>query len=905
MSGVNKGGVNEIRGAFLDFFKKNGHEVVSSSPLVPRNDPTLMFTNAGMVQFKDVFTGKEQRPYKTAATSQKCVRAGGKHNDLDNVGYTARHHTFFEMLGNFSFGDYFKDRAIELAWNLVTKDYGLDPKRLTVTVYHEDDEAHKLWKKVAGLPESRIIRIATDDNFWRMGDTGPCGPCTEIFFDHGDKIPGGPPGSAEQDGDRFIEIWNLVFMQFEQRAPNGRVPLPKPSIDTGMGLERISAVLQGTHDNYETDLFKALIGASEQETGVKAAGEHKASHRVIADHLRAASFLIADGVLPLNEGRGYVLRRIMRRAMRHAHLLGAKDPLMFRLVPALVRQMGESYPELQRAQGLITETLKLEETRFRKTLERGLGLLSEATAKHTKGQTLAGDTAFKLYDTYGFPLDLTQDALRARGIKVDTDGFNAAMEKQKEDARKAWKGSGDAATETVWFEIKERVGASEFLGYDTEMAEGVVQALTTGGTEVKDLKTGVEGALVLNQTPFYGESGGQVGDAGLIKGPKGALFRVTDTQKKLGDLLVHVGTVEKGSFKAGDAVVLEVDHGTRTAIRSNHSATHLLHEALRQVLGTHVAQKGSMVSADRLRFDFSHTKPMGPDEIRAVERLANEIVTQNSAIETRLMAVDDAIESGAMALFGEKYGDEVRVVSMGERVSDPEGLTPRRANKAWSVELCGGTHARRTGDIGLVKVLADSASSAGVRRLEALTGDGARAYLAQQDERVREVAALLKTRPDDIVERVSALVDERRTLEKQLADAKRQIALGGGGSAGGAGVAAASPIKTVGKVKLFSRLVQGLNPKDLRGLLDEGKAQVGSGIVAVVGVTEDGKAGLAVGVTDDLVKSYSAVDLVRVGAEALGGKGGGGRPDMAQAGGPDGAKAGDALVAIEAKLATM
>jgi alanyl-tRNA synthetase len=897
-SSTKKSGVNEIRSGFLDFFKKNGHEVVASSPLVPRNDPTLMFTNAGMVQFKNVFTGQEHRPYQRAATSQKCVRAGGKHNDLDNVGYTARHHTFFEMLGNFSFGDYFKDRAIELAWNLVTKEYGLDAKKLSVTVYHDDDEAFGIWKKVAGLPDSRIIRIKTDDNFWRMGDTGPCGPCTEIFYDHGDKIPGGPPGSADQDGDRFIEIWNLVFMQYEQRGPGDRVSLPKPSIDTGMGLERISAVMQGTHDNYETDLFKALIAASEEATGIKASGEHKASHRVIADHLRASSFLIADGVLPLNEGRGYVLRRIMRRAMRHAHLLGAKEPLMHRLVPALVRQMGETYGELTRAQGLITETLQLEETRFRKTLERGLGLLSEATTGLNKGATLAGDVAFKLYDTFGFPLDLTEDALKARGITVDTDGFNAAMEKQKEDARAAWKGSGDTATETIWFEVKEKVGASEFLGYDTETAEGEIRAIVSVGKEAKDLKTGAHGAIVLNQTPFYGESGGQVGDEGLIKGPKGALFRVTDTQKKLGDLFVHVGKVEKGSFKVGDHVELEVDHANRGAIRSNHSATHLLHEALRQILGTHVAQKGSMVSPDRLRFDFSHTKPMSPEEVREVERLANEVVLGNSPVETRLMAIDDAIETGAMALFGEKYGDEVRVVAMGNTVKGPKG------NKAWSVELCGGTHVKRTGDIGLVKVVGESASAAGVRRLEALTGDGARAYLSQQDERVREIAALMKTKPDDIVERVKTLMDERRTLEKQLSDAKRQIALGGGGGAGDAAGAAASAVKTVGKVKFYARTVQGLNPKDLRGLVDDGKSQVGSGVVVIVGVTEDGKAGLAVGVTEDLIASYSAVDLVRVGAEALGGKGGGGRPDMAQAGGPDGSKSADALAAIEAKLAS-
>jgi alanyl-tRNA synthetase len=894
MSGAKKSGVNEIRSAFLSYFERNGHAVVASSPLVPRNDPTLMFTNAGMVQFKNVFTGQEQRPYQRAATSQKCVRAGGKHNDLDNVGYTARHHTFFEMLGNFSFGDYFKDRAIELAWKLVTKEYGLDAKRLSVTVYHDDDEAFRLWKKVAGLPDSRIIRISTSDNFWQMGDTGPCGPCSEIFFDHGDKIPGGPPGSADADGDRFIEIWNLVFMQFEQRAPGDRIALPKPSIDTGMGLERISAVLQGTHDNYETDLFRALIAASEEATGVKATGEHKASHRVIADHLRASSFLIADGVLPLNEGRGYVLRRIMRRAMRHAHLLGAKEPLMHRLVPALVRQMGESYPELVRAQGLITETLRLEETRFRKTLERGLGLLSEATSSLGKGTTLAGDVAFKLYDTYGFPLDLTQDALKSRGISVDTDGFNAAMDRQKEEARANWKGSGEAATETVWFEVKDKVGATEFLGYDTETAEGEIRSIVSIGVEVKELKNGAHGAIVLNQTPFYAESGGQVGDEGLIKGPKGALFRVTDTQKKLGDLFVHIGKVETGSFRVGDHVELEVDYAKRGATRANHSATHLLHEALRQVLGTHVAQKGSKVSPDALRFDFSHTKQMSAEEIAKVEAIANEIVKQNTPVETRLMAVDDAIESGAMALFGEKYGDEVRVVSMGEKVTGPKG------NKAWSVELCGGTHVRRTGDIGLVKVVVESGSSAGVRRIEALTGDGARAYLATQDERVREMAALLKAKPDEIVERVKALMEERRTLEKQLSDAKRQIALGVGGSGDGT---AASPVKTLGKVKLYSRSVQGLNPKDLRGLVDDGKSQIGSGIVAIVGVTEDGKAGLAVGVTEDLVASYSAVDLVRVGAEALGGKGGGGRPDMAQAGGPDGSKAADALAAIEARLA--
>ena len=892
-------GVNEIRRAFLEYFKAEGHEVVPSSPLVPRNDPSLMFTNAGMVQFKNVFTGQETRPYSRAASSQKCVRAGGKHNDLDNVGYTARHHTFFEMLGNFSFGDYFKENAIEFAWRLITKEFGLDAKRLSVTVYHEDDEAYDIWKKLTGFGDDRIIRIATKDNFWQMGDTGPCGPCTEIFYDHGPKIPGGPPGSPDADGDRFIEIWNLVFMQFEQLPSGERINLPKASVDTGMGLERIAAVLQGTHDNYEIDLFKNLIAAIRDESRKLGASDNpegvdvKPARRVIADHLRATSFLIADGVLPSNEGRGYVLRRIMRRAMRYAHQLGCSDPLMYRLVPSLVREMGAAYPELGRAEALITETLKLEETKFKKTLGNGLKLLGEASSGLKQGATFPGDVAFKLYDTFGFPLDLTEDALRARGIAVDTKAFDAAMAKQKDEARRAWKGSGEAATEEIWFEIKEEVGASEFLGYDTEKAEGEIRALVVGGKPAKTLKAGDEAALILNQTPFYGESGGQVGDQGLIKGAKGALFRVTDTQKKLGDLFVHFGKVETGSFKVGEAVELEVDHARRTATRANHSATHLLHEALRQVLGLHVAQKGSLVSPDRLRFDFVHQKPMSADEIAAVERLANEIVLENSPVETRLMALEDAKASGAMALFGEKYGDEVRVVSMGE---GREG-----SNKAWSVELCGGTHARRTGDIGLVKVLAESASSAGVRRIEALTGDGARAYLAEADTRLKEAAAVLKTRPEDLVERLKTLVEERKTLERQLADAKKQIALGGGGGANGA-VAQADAVRTIGDVKLLARSVQGLNPKDLRGLVDDGKKQVGSGVVAIVGVTEDGKAGLAVGVTEDLIKTWSAVELVKVGAEALGGKGGGGRPDMAQAGGPDGAKAPDALAAIEARL---
>ncbi|MEQ1718565.1 MAG: alanine--tRNA ligase [Hyphomicrobium sp.] len=897
--------VSEIRSSFLDFFKTNGHEVVASSPLVPRNDPTLMFTNAGMVQFKNVFTGQESRAIPRAASSQKCVRAGGKHNDLDNVGYTARHHTFFEMLGNFSFGDYFKDRAIELAWTLITKDLGLDKKRLMVTVYHDDDQAFDLWKKIAGLPDSRIIRIPTSDNFWAMGDTGPCGPCSEIFFDHGDKIPGGPPGSPDADGDRFIEIWNLVFMQFEQRGPGDRVSLPRPSIDTGMGLERIAAVLQGKHNNYEIDLFDNLIQSIREECRKLGAKQDPKivdvvpARRVIVDHLRATSFLIADGVLPSNEGRGYVLRRIMRRAMRYAHQLGCAEPLMHRLVPALVKEMGDAFPELVRGQALIAETLKLEESRFKKTLENGLKLLSDESGGLTKGAVFPGDVAFKLYDTYGFPLDLTEDALRPRGIAVDTKAFDVAMKKQKEAAKAAWKGSGEAATESVWFEIKERAGATEFLGYETTQADGQVLAIVKAGKEAQSANAGETCAIVLNQTPFYGESGGQVGDTGLMttdggKPGPGLIFAVDETQKRFGDLFVHHGKVVQGTLRIGEHVHLGVDRPRRDRIRANHSATHLLHEALREVLGDHVAQKGSLVSADRLRFDFSHTKPMTADEVKEVETLANAVLLENTAVETRLMALDEARALGAMALFGEKYGDEVRVVSMG-------AIEPG-ANKAWSVELCGGTHVRRTGDIGQIKVIGEAASAAGVRRIEALTAEGARAYLAEQDQRVKDAANVLRTRPEDLVERVKALMDERKTLEKQLADAKRQVALGGG-AAGAAGGDAGTAIKTIGSVKFLARSVQGLNPKDLRGLIDDGKKQVGSGIVAVVGITEDGKAGLAVGVTDDLVKTWSAVELVKAGADALGGKGGGGRPDMAQAGGPDGAKAADALAAIEARLA--
>ena len=886
--------LSDIRGTFIDFFRKNGHEHVPSSPLVPRNDPTLMFTNAGMVQFKNIFTGMETLPFKRAVTAQKCVRAGGKHNDLDNVGYTARHHTFFEMLGNFSFGDYFKDRAIDLAWTLVTKEFGLDKKRLLVTVFSEDDEAFALWRKISGLPEDRILRIPTSDNFWSMGETGPCGPCSEIFFDHGPEVPGGPPGSADADGDRFIEIWNLVFMQYEQVSKTERLNLPKPSIDTGMGLERLAAVLQGVHNNYETDLFLALIKASAELTGVPAEGAALPSHRVIADHLRASGFLIADGVLPSNEGRGYVLRRIMRRAMRHAHMLGAGEPLLHRLLPVLVREMGQAYPELIRGQALIGETLKLEEIRFRKTLARGLSLLDEAAAPLKEGDTLAGDIAFKLYDTYGFPLDLTQDALKSRGVGVDVEQFTAAMAKQKAEARKAWAGSGEAATDKLWFDLLDEKGATEFLGYETETAEGAVLALIKGGKPVKQLKKGEEGIVIVNQTPFYGESGGQTGDRGVIIGPKGVHFDVAGTQKKLGKIFAHIGMVKKGPLKVGDTVELHVDRERRVATRANHSATHLLHEALRETLGTHVTQKGSLVDPDRLRFDFSHPKPLSKEELAAVENLANAVILQDAPVVTRLMAVDDAIAAGAMALFGEKYGEEVRVVSMCEASHDYKGA------RAFSVELCGGTHVRATGEIGLVKIVQESAVAAGVRRIEALTGNAARAYLSAQEAALQQVAAVLRVQPAEVPARVSHLLEERKKLERELAEAKKKIALGGGGDGLAAGE---EPVRKVGPVTMFARTVHGIQPKDLRGLVDDGKRQIKSGVVAIVGVTDEGKAGLVVGVTDDLTAKYSAVDLVKAGAVALGGQGGGGRPDMAQAGGPNGASAEAALKAIADRLA--
>jgi alanyl-tRNA synthetase len=875
---------NEIRNTFLEYFKRHGHEVVPSSPLVPHNDPTLLFTNAGMVQFKNVFTGIEHRPYRRATTSQKCVRAGGKHNDLDNVGYTARHHTFFEMLGNFSFGDYFKDVAIELAWNLITKEYGLPADRLLTTVYAEDDEAFELWRRIAGLPERRILRIATSDNFWAMGDTGPCGPCSEIFYDHGPEVPGGPPGSPDEEGDRFIEIWNLVFMQFEQIAPGRREPLPRPSIDTGMGLERIAAVLQGLHDNYDIDLFRRIIEASEELTGTRAIGPHRPSHKVIADHLRACSFLIADGVMPSNEGRGYVLRRIMRRAMRHAHMLGARGPLMWRLVPVLVAEMGQVFPELVRAEPLITEVLKLEETRFQGTLERGLRLLEEATAGLPAGGELPGETAFRLYDTYGFPLDLTQDALRARGMTVDVAGFDAAMERQRAEARASWRGSGEQAEERIWFELREVIGATEFLGYDHESAEAQVRAIVVGGAPVQRAEPGADVMVVTNQTPFYGEAGGQIGDTGTIRrGP--AEIRVTDTQKKLGDLHVHIGRLDGGALEVGDVVEMAIDGERRARLHRAHSATHLLHAALRRQLGSHVTQKGSLVAPDRLRFDFSHPKAVTPDELAAIEAEVNAFLRQNAEVAIRLMDREAAIEAGAMALFGEKYGDEVRVVSMGR---EPDG-------RITSIELCGGTHCLRTGDIALFKITGESAVAAGIRRIEALTGEAAYRHVREEERLLGEVAEALKVTPQDLPERVVSLVNERRRLDQEISKLRQQLATGG--------AAQQAEAKDIAGIRYLAREVEGVPARDLRGMADAMLRALGSGVAAVVSVV-DGKATLVVSVSDDLKDAVKAVDLVRVGVAKLGGKGGGGRADFAQGGGPDGSSAEAALAAIERVLAS-
>jgi alanyl-tRNA synthetase len=881
---------NDIRRSFLDHFAREGHELVPSAPLVPHNDPTLMFTNAGMVPFKNVFTGLEKRGYTTATSSQKCVRAGGKHNDLDNVGYTARHHTFFEMLGNFSFGDYFKERAISLAWNLITGTWGISPDRLTVTVYHTDDEAFGLWKKI-GMPESRIIRIPTSDNFWSMGDTGPCGPCSEIFYDHGDHIFGGPPGSPNEDGDRFVEIWNLVFMQYEQVDKETRIDLPKPSIDTGMGLERIAAVMQGVHDNYDTDTFKALIAASGELTKSATDGDFKASHRVIADHLRASGFLVADGVLPANEGRGYVLRRIMRRAMRHAHLLGAAEPLMHRLVPSLVAEMGAAYPELVRAQPLIEETLKLEETRFRQTLANGLKLLDEATAGMKAGDVLPGEVAFKLYDTFGFPYDLTEDALRAQDLSVDRSGFDISMAEQKAAARAAWKGSGEKASDEVWFDIAEEFGGTEFTGYVSEEGDGQLLAIVKDGQRTDAAAAGDEVVLITNQTPFYGESGGQMGDAGTITGDEGLEIAVEDTAKPLGRLHAHRGRILSGTLKVGAALHLSVDGERRSRIRANHSATHLLHAALRNRLGGHVTQKGSLVAADRLRFDFSHPKALTPEDIAAVEAEVNRHIRENEEVTTRLMTPDAAIEAGAMALFGEKYGDEVRVLSMGALGADTPG-------KNYSVELCGGTHVTALGDIALFKIVGESAVSSGVRRIEALTAESARQWFTQRDEKLKEAAAALKTSPDEVPARIAVLVEERRRLERELADAKKALALGGGGKTEAAGP------ETVGGVAFLAQHVEGLDPKGLRGLVDDAKASLGSGVSMIVAVNE-GRASVAAGVTADLVERVSAVDLVKTAVAALGGQGGGGRPDMAQGGGPDGARAAEAIDAVRAQLAQL
>ena len=873
---------NDIRATFLDYFVRNGHTAVPSSPLVPRNDPTLLFTNSGMVQFKNVFTGAEKRPYSRATTAQKCVRAGGKHNDLDNVGYTARHHTFFEMLGNFSFGDYFKPLAIEHAWTLLTRDFALPKEKLLVTVYSEDDEAADLWKRIAGLHDDRIIRIPTSDNFWRMGDTGPCGPCSEIFYDHGEGIPGGPPGSPDEDGDRFIEIWNLVFMQYEEGPPGVREPLPRPSIDTGMGMERFAAILQGVHDNYDTDTFRALILASAEITGQEPDGPFRASHRVVADHLRSTAFLIAEGVLPSNEGRGYVLRRIMRRAMRHLHMMGATDPVMWRLVPVLIRQMGAAYPELPAAEALITDTLRLEEGRFKAMLDRGLGLLAEEVGKLGDSQALPGDVAFRLYDTYGFPLDLTADALREQGRTVDQAGFDAAMAEQRTRARAAWAGTGDAAAERVWFELRETVGATEFQGYSTERAEAQVTALVIGGMAVGHAEAGDKVSVLLNQTPFYAESGGQVGDTGAITGADGLRIVVTDTQKRAGDVFAHIGTVEAGRVAVGAAVVAELDHARRTDIRAHHSATHLLHEALRRRLGTHVAQKGSLNAPDRLRFDVSQPTPIPKADLQAVEADVNARIRENTPVTTRLMTPEAAVAEGAMALFGEKYGDEVRVVAMGEGGGD---------RPAYSIELCGGTHVRRTGDIGLFRLLGEGAVSAGVRRIEGVTGTAALALALESERRIEEVAGLLKSSPADVAGRVTSLIEDRKRLEKQVSELQRKLATGNG----------APELEEINGIPLAARNVGEVPGKELRGLVEAIAKQAGSGVVAVVS-TAEGKASIAVGVSPDLVKRVSAVDLVRVASIAVGGKGGGGRPDMAQAGGPDGERADDALDAIRTAL---
>ncbi|HQT68027.1 MAG: alanine--tRNA ligase [Rhodospirillales bacterium 20-60-12] len=874
---------NDIRATFLDYFAEHGHEIVPSSPLVPRNDPTLLFANSGMVQFKNLFTGAERRAYNRATSAQKCVRAGGKHNDLDNVGYTARHHTFFEMLGNFSFGAYFKEGAIEHAWRLLTRNFGIPADKLLVTVYHDDDQAADLWKKIAMLPDQKIIRIASADNFWRMGDTGPCGPCSEIFYDHGAHIAGGPPGSPDEDGDRFTEIWNLVFMQYDEMPAGTRNPLPRPCIDTGMGLERFAAILQGKSDNYDTDTLRALILASAEATGQDPDGPFKTSHRVVADHLRSTSFLIADGVMPSNEGRGYVLRRIMRRAMRHAFLMGATEPLMYRLVPALTRQMGVAYPELPRAEALIIEMLKLEETRFQQMLDRGLGLLTEETAKLPTSAPLPGAVAFKLYDTYGFPLDLTQDALREAGRIVDVTGFDSAMAEQRARARAAWSGTGDAATETIWFELKQSLGASEFLGYETETAEAVITAIITNGQSVEQAGPGSAVSLLLNQTPFYAESGGQVGDTGLITGPDGLSITITDTLKKLGELFVHSGHITAGTARLDMPVLATVDHARRTGIRAHHSATHLLHEALRRHLGPHVTQKGSLNAPDRLRFDISQPRPITPAELAAVEREVNDHIRQNAAVTTRLMSPEDAVKLGAMALFGEKYGEEVRVVAMGEGNGE---------KSAYSIELCGGTHVRRTGDIGLLRITSEGGVSAGIRRIEALAGQAALDAIDNQSKLLAEAATLLKSPEAELPTRIANLIEDKRKLERQLADLQRKQALD----------SAASQIETINGTKLVAQIVGDVAARDLKPLAETILKSIGSGIAALVS-TIDGKTSIIVGVSPDLTPTHDAVTLVRAASQAAGGQGGGGKPNMAQAGGPDATRAAEALSAIRTALA--
>ncbi len=875
---------NDIRSVFLDYFAKAGHTIVPSASLVPRNDPSLLFTSAGMVPFKNVFTGQEKRPYTRAASAQKCVRAGGKHNDLDNVGYTARHHTFFEMLGNFSFGDYFKDVAIEHAWTLLTKDFALPRERLSVTVYHEDEEAIRLWKQIAGLPDERIHRITTDDNFWRMGDTGPCGPNSEIFYDHGPEIAGGPPGSADEDGDRFTEIWNLVFMQYEENPPGTLTPLPRPSIDTGMGLERFAAIMQGKHDNYDTDTLRALILASAEASHTDPDGPHKISHRVIADHLRSAAFLIADGVMPSNEGRGYVLRRIMRRAMRHAHLLGAHEPLMVRLVPALIRQMGQAYPELPRGEALIEETLKLEETRFQALLERGLALLEGELAHLPSDARLPGAVAFKLYDTYGFPLDLTEDALRDQGRAVDHVGFDAAMAEQRARARAAWSGSGEAATETIWFDLKDRLGATEFLGYTAESVEAIVTGIVMNGALASEAPAGADAAIILSQTPFYAESGGQVGDAGALSGD-GLAITIADTQKKLGDLFVHLAHVDQGTVRVGDTVLASVDHERRAAIRAHHSATHLLHEALRRELGPHVTQKGSLNAPDRLRFDVSQPRPITPEELASVEQAVNARIRENSAVSTHLMSPDDAVKHGAMALFGEKYGDEVRVVSMGGGNNE---------KPAYSIELCGGTHVGRTGDIGLFRIVTEGGVASGIRRIEALAGEAALAAMAADQRLLAEAAAAIKARPAELPARIMALLEDRRRYERQVAELQKKLATS----------SASAEIEQVGDVKLALRNVGEVPPRDLRGLADAILKSIGNSSVAALLSTAEGKASIVVGVSPDLAGRINAITLARAAAEAVGGKGGGGKPEMAQAGGPEAGNAEAAFDAVRAALAS-